>query len=423
MNKTGRTIAKNAGVLMGSQIITWVLALVITIVVPRYLGATLMGKYQLASSLLSVVGITASFGMERFFTKEVARDYKKPAELLGTVFFMRLGLYLIGYIILAVYVYLMKYPMDTAYLVLIFVFSYLIELVASLYNAALQGLEKMEYMSVSSIVCKIFSVVASLILVFLKQSVYAIAAVTIGASLINAVIMGSALHRTQKIQFIFNFSLVKGILQACIPYLLSSVFLVIYMRIDVIVLSWLTEEKEIGWYSAASTLFGTFLFVPSIFMTAVFPALARMFVSGADATFKVLRKSMDLLILIGIPIGLGLFAIADPLVALLYGQDYTGSGPVLAIMGFVLIFTYLTILLGQYLISIDRQVVWTWVMAIATAVTLPLDLLLVPWCREVLTMARSEERSHLLLPSWGWLSPVLYTCPRDYYNGQTSAWL
>ncbi|MBE0697066.1 MAG: flippase [Anaerolineaceae bacterium] len=384
MNSNGRTIARNAGILMGSQLINWVLALIVTIVVPRYLGAAIIGKYQLAGSLLVVIGIIASFGMERLLTKEVARNHAKIGEIFGTISILRVGMYLIGYVILGIYIYFLKYPVDTIYIILIFLVSYIIDQMASLYMAALQGVEKMEYMSLSAIICKTFSVVASLLLVFLKQSVYAIAAVSIGTALINLIIVAWATHRMYKIPLRFNPAIVKWLYKSSLPYLLSTVFLVVYMRIDIIILSWLTTEKEIGWYGASSTLFGTMLFVPTIFMTAVFPALARMYVSGADATFKVLRKSLDLLLIIGIPIGLGVFAIADPLVVLLYGADFAGSGPILAIMGIVLIFTYLTILLGQYLVSIDRQVLWTWVMAIATFATVPLDLLFIPWCRDAL---------------------------------------
>jgi O-antigen/teichoic acid export membrane protein len=384
MNSTGRTIAKNAGVLMGSQLVTWVLAMIVTIVVPRYLGATVIGKYQLAGSLLVVVGIVASFGMERLITKEIARDHNKIGEIFGTVTYLRIGMYVIGYLFLGAYVYLMKYPVDTIYIILIFFVSYLIDQMASLYTAALQGVEKMEYMSVSAVICKIFTVVASLLLVVLKQSVFAIAAVAIGAALINLIIVASATHRLYKVPLRFNPEIVKWLYQSSLPYLLSSVFLVVYMRVDVIILSWLATEKEIGWYSAASTLFGTLLFVPTIFMTAVFPALARVYVSGADATFKMLRKSLDLLLIIGIPIGLGVLTIASPLAVLLYGPDFAGSGPILSLMGIVVIFTYLTILLGQYLVSIDRQVTWTWVMAIATFATVPLDLLFIPWCRDAL---------------------------------------
>ncbi|MCA9970942.1 MAG: polysaccharide biosynthesis C-terminal domain-containing protein, partial [Anaerolineales bacterium] len=37
-------------------------------------------------------------------------------------------------------------------------------------------------------------------------------------------------------------------------------------------------------------------------------------------------------------------------------------------------------LLGQFLVSTDRQSRWTVVMVAATLATIPLDLLLIPWC-------------------------------------------
>jgi O-antigen/teichoic acid export membrane protein len=93
------------------------------------------------------------------------------------------------------------------------------------------------------------------------------------------------------------------------------------------------------------------------------------------------RKSFDLLFLIAVPIGLGLFVIADQLVVLLFGPGFAGSGPALAIMGIVLIMLYQNILIGRFLISIDRQNTWTVVMVIAVIATVALDLALIPWSR------------------------------------------
>jgi O-antigen/teichoic acid export membrane protein len=95
-----------------------------------------------------------------------------------------------------------------------------------------------------------------------------------------------------------------------------------------------------------------------------------------------MRKSFDFLLLVSVPIGLGIVIVADPLVVLLFGQSFAQSGPILAVMGIVLIFMYQNILVGQFLISMDRQNIWTVVMIIATVITIPLDLLLVPWCQQ-----------------------------------------
>lgn len=118
-----------------------------------------------------------------------------------------------------------------------------------------------------------------------------------------------------------------------------------------------------------------------IFTTAVFPSLTRAYANASDSLPRIIRKSFDLMLVLSIPIGLGLFVIADPLVLLLYGPGFAQSGPILALMGLVLIPTYQNILLGQFLTSTDRQNRWTVVMLAAAALTIPLDLLLVPWCQ------------------------------------------
>ena len=72
--------------------------------------------------------------------------------------------------------------------------------------------------------------------------------------------------------------------------------------------------------------------------------------------------------------------IANPLVALIFGPEFANSGPILAVLGVVLILTYQNILIGHFLISMDRQNVWTKVMVVATIATIPLDMVLIPWC-------------------------------------------
>jgi O-antigen/teichoic acid export membrane protein len=69
MNNSVKTITKNASVLMLSQLITWGMALVLMIFLPRYLGAVGVGKFQLATSLWAIVSIVVSFGMDTYMTQ------------------------------------------------------------------------------------------------------------------------------------------------------------------------------------------------------------------------------------------------------------------------------------------------------------------------------------------------------------------
>lgn len=383
----GRTIAKNASVMMVSQLVTWGLTIALTIFLPRYLGAAALGQFHLANSIWAILAIAVTFGMDILLTKEIARDSSKTGRLFGTTVVLRLLLYALALALLALYLRLAGYPADTVAVIYIIGIGNLIWQFIGACQAVLQGLERMEYISLGLIVGKLFNTIVSIVLLVLGYGVLAIAAVTIGAALINLVIQLVSMRRLRSETYQwrtadmlrFDRQLAAWMLRASLPYLMSGIFLVVYMQIDIVIISLLVNEKTVGWYGAADNLFGTFLFIPAVFMKAVFPALSRLYTNDPEALPRLMQRSFNLLLLLSVPIGLGLLVLADPIVLLLFGHDFAGSGPVLAIFGIVLILTYQNILLGKFLISIDRQNAWTVVMAVATVATLPLDLILIPW--------------------------------------------
>ncbi len=379
---TRKTIAKNAGALLISQLATWLLSFVLTIFLPRFLGSTAMGKLALASSLWAIGTIIVTFGMDTFLTKEIARNPARASELFGSSFLLRIAMHVVVYGGVVAYLVLLRYPADTTLVVCIVGISSLFWELIGACQATLQGLERMDLMTVANILGKGVNTVVCIMLLLLGQGVYAIAIVGILAAAVTLAVQLRALSHQIPLNMRVNWATGRTMLRSSLPYLLSGVFLVAYAQMDVVIISLLVDEKTIGWYGAAGQLFATLMFVPNVFITAVFPTLSRMFAQSPDALPRVMRKSFDWLLLISIPIGLGLFVTADSLVVLLFGPDFVQSGPILSLMGIVLILTYLNILLGQFLTSTDRQNRWTLVMAIGTALTIALDLVFVPWCRD-----------------------------------------
>lgn len=383
MNGTGKTIAKNASVLMASQLITWVLTLLLMLFLPRYLGPEAVGDLHFAGSLWAIVAITVTFGMDRYLIKEIARYPEKTSELFGTTVIVRTILYIFGFGGIALYLYLLGYPSETIQVVYVIGISQLIWQFIGASQETLQGLEQMQYMSIGNIVGKAVNTVISIVLLLLGYGVLTIAAVNVLSAAANLALQLYFLGQIQPIRLHFNLRGSFEMLKASSPYLMARLFLVLYQQVDIIIISLLVNQTTVGWYGVADQLFGTFLFIPTVFMTAVFPALSRMYASGDDSLPKLMSKSFDILLLLSVPIGLGLLVIANPLVVLLFGPEFAASGPVLTVLGIVLILTYQNILLGQFLVSTDRQNAWAVVMAVATFATIPLDLLIIPWAAEV----------------------------------------
>jgi O-antigen/teichoic acid export membrane protein len=377
-----QTIAKNFGSLVGSQFVTWGLTLLLTVFLSRYLGAAGMGKLHLAESLWAITAIVMNFGMDTLLVKEVARKQAAASELLRATLRVRLLLGLAGFGVLALYVYFAGYPLQTVYVVSIIGIAGFISQFGEACRAVLQGLERMEYIAVAAMASKAFVTFTSIVLLLLGHGVVVIAAVTIGAALIYLSTQLFQLSRLQKLELQRNNDFRVSLVKSSFPFFMMSILLAAYQQADTIIISLLVDEAAVGWYGAAAKLFGAFVFIPALFGAAVFPALSRMHAVSSRPDPSLLRKSFALLFIVGVPIGLGLVVIADPLVVLLFGDGFAKSGPVLAVMGLAMIFTYQNILLAQFLISTDRQYGLTLMAGVSLLATVLLDLVLVPWCQK-----------------------------------------
>jgi O-antigen/teichoic acid export membrane protein len=381
MSRDGARVVKNASILMATQLITWALSLLLVVFLPRYLGAAAVGEFAIAGSIWAIMGMLMGFGMDTLLMKEIARNPARTPQLVGTALILRVILFLLSCGVVAIYVHLMAYPRTTVNIIWIIGLSIFITQLGLACLAALQGLEAMHYSSLAGIISKAFSTGLGITVVLMGYGMYMVGFVNVTSALISTALLFLFLRRFYKPQFYLRAAPTLAMCRVSFPYLMSGLGLILYGQVDVLIISSLINTQETGWYGAASQLFGTLLFIPVVFTTAVFPVLTRTYANASDALPKILRKTFDLMLLVSVPIGLGIFVVAQQGVTLLLGSAFTQSGPILALMGIVLIFTYQNILIGQFLISTDRQNSWTLIMIVAAAITVPLDLILVPWCQ------------------------------------------
>lgn len=376
---SGRTIAKNASFLMMSQVITWGLSFLLIIFLPRYLGPAGIGQLQLAGSLWAIVAVIATLGTDKLVMKEIARAPDRLNELISATLVLRTVLFLFGALGMAAYLQLVDYPTQTMWVIWIIGLGALIGQISGSYEAVLKGLERMQHTSLASIISFAVGSLFQIGLVLKGYGVIPIAAAGMISTTASLAIQARFLQKYRSFKLSVNHDLIRSVLRASLPYFLVSIAMVVYHQVDIVILSLLADETTIGWYGTAIRLFGTLLFIPNVFVVALFPALSRAYSGSPTGSNRLAQKSLNLLMLVGIPLGFGMSVIATPIVVLLYGPAFANSGPVLTILGVVLIMTYADMLLGFLLISMDRQKTLAVVMLVMTLATIPLDLILVPW--------------------------------------------
>ncbi|NTU77958.1 MAG: flippase [Chloroflexales bacterium] len=383
MSSSGKTLAKNASVMMVSQVLTWALAVVFAIFLPRYLGATAVGELSISFAIWILVGVILSFGTDLYLTKTIAINPSRAGELTMTSIVMRSLLFIPGSLLVLLFLYVMHYSGEVIYVVALIGIHIFFTQISGAQIAALVGLERMEYVSLTNIVSKGLLTGMSLLLLFLGLSVYSVGISYIISSVIAVAIQGRALAKHTTLRLNVNPGSLWAMMRGGAPYLVTGMTLIAYQQVDKLFISAMVATKALGWYGTAMNLFGTMMFVPVVIGTVLLPMLSRAYSSGSDTLAPMARRSFDLMFMFSIPIGLGLSVVAEPLVLLLYGPEFAPAGDILGILGIVLIFTYLNTALAQLLIAAERTGKWNIVMIVAVLLTLPLDLMLVPWAERV----------------------------------------
>lgn len=348
--------------------------------VPRYLGTERYGWLVVAISLWSIPAVVAAFGTTTLVTLDVARNPTKVE--MGPIIGLRALCFTLASIALAAFIAVADYGSDIIRVTAVLGMVTLVRCFAEADAAALAGLERMDLLAVSDIAQKVVITGASVAAVIYWRSPEAVAIAQLLGVIVYAAAIGHSLRRAVRVDMSISRSAIITAARRASPYLLIGVVLVAYASIDVIIMSFLLDGEELGWYGAADFLYTSFAFLPAILARALQPAAARRHVDDPNSAQTLLAVALRSLIVIAVPIGLGVALTAHQVTNLLYGDAYDGAASVLVVLGFVLMLNYFTTVLGQHAVSIGRQRLWTMLLLIALLLTIPLDLVLVPLMRD-----------------------------------------
>ncbi|MHA7846457.1 flippase [Serratia sp. D1N4] len=131
----------------------------------------------------------------------------------------------------------------------------------------------------------------------------------------------------------------RYLLSVGLPLAISSLSIVIYIRIDQIMLGNLMDDRAVGWYSAAMTLSQGWVFVPMALITSLMPGIAGC--REPQEQEDRIRALYLLVLVLSVPVLLVSLLFAGPIVELLYGEAFQQAADILAIGALTSLFSLL----------------------------------------------------------------------------------
>lgn len=333
-NQSGfKKYLSNTSWLFAEKIFRIAIGLFVTVWLARYLGPEQFGIFNYALSFVAIFGVLSSLGLDKLVTKELLSHPQDTQEIMGTSFTLRFMGTILLLPLAAFSVTIVRPESDLIFFMVIIISS------AFFFSA----FEVIKYWFESHVQAK-YSAIIDAIVIF-ASSIIKGALIILGAPLIAfawVVLLESILltigliiiylKKSNKISdWKVSFIKVKYLLKEAWPLILAGTLYVLYTRVDQIMLGNMIGDESVGIYAAAVRISESWIFIPAIIATSLFPAMLNARNNNYSLYLQRTQHLLNLMALLGFVAGVGIIFVASPFINLIFGERYSESSFVLTI--------------------------------------------------------------------------------------------
>ena len=370
----GSRAVLNTALVLGTRIVSRLVALVVVIVLANHLGPDGYGRYTTLVAFSALVSVVADFGLNPLYTREAARDPGRLSDYLANLLSGKLLLAVAAFVILAAAlsaVGLGDLVLPGGALLVLTTYS-------TLLRNTFYALGRLEFEAVA--ILGEIAIQAGLILAGAHLGfgvgffVWAYAASFAFTTVYCLVVI--PLFGLGRIGLALDTRLLWAWLRLAFPFALGSFLTNLYFRADVPILQHFRPFSEVGWYQFAYKPFEALQFVPLAVQTVVYPLLGVYFRRDRSRLEAAYARFFKVLVVLGWPLTVGTFVLVHPVGRLF--RLFPQSEPSLRILSLAIVFLFANSAFTAMLYAIDRQDLFAWATAIAVVVNVGLNLALIP---------------------------------------------
>lgn len=347
--------------------------------VARYLGPESFGILSYSIAFTAIFAGIAKLGLDGVIVRELLNHPEKSEIYLGTSFWLRIlgALFVMG--LMAVILLFTSNDATTnlfIFIIAIGLFFQSFEVVDFYFQS--QVLAKI--VSICKVIQLMLSSIIKIYLVYNNTELIWFVLVTTFDALSLAVSYLIAYKLQKKPDFLkhFDFSIAKQLLKDSWPLVFSAIVVMIYVRIDQIMIKEMLGEYEVGIYSAAVRLSEAFYFIPLLLNSSLFPAIINAKRQSEELYVERLQRLYTFAVWMAITIALLMTFLSDWLTVSLFGQAYQEAGQVLVIHIWAGIFVFMGVASANWFIVENEQKLAFWRTFSGMIVNVVLNFILIP---------------------------------------------
>jgi len=374
-----RRILGNTGWLMIDRIVRMGLGALVGIMVARYLGPSRFGALNFAVSFVALFGTVTTLGLENVLVREIVQNSSKTTEILGTGFAVRMVGSLLAPLLAIATIWLIQ-PNDRTAILLVSVLSLgLVFQVFDTIDSYFQAQVRSKLTVAAKNTAFLLTAAVRIFLIHVGAPLWEFAAAQVAELALGALGLITAYRYTGGRFSRWRASKAKAIelLTQSWPVILSGMAIMIYFRIDVVMLKMMQGAQAVGIYAAATRISEVWYVIPSAIVSSVTPAIMRAR-HNPVLYYARLRRLFSLMTFLALTIGSVLALCSRWIVHLLYSEPYSAASPVLAIHAWASVFVFLGVAQAPWDFSENRLKLSFYRTLAGAVANVLLNLVLIP---------------------------------------------
>lgn len=374
-----RRYAANTSWMFAEQALRLAAGVLVGVWVARYLGPEKFGQYSYAIAFVAIFAGIAKLGLDSVLVRELVREPDRADDYLGTAFWLKLAGALAAFGVVAAAQSGLGEDRLTGLYILIIAAGMVFQ-ASEVIDFYFQARVLSRFVSICRMAQLALSSLLKLYLIFTHAGLLPFVLVTLfdQAALAVSLHLAHRIHGAAGFVRRFDPEIARRLLADSWPLVFSSMVVMVYMRIDQLMIKGMLGERDVGLYSAAVRLGEMWYFIPVVVTNSVFPAIVAARRDSAELYRARLQQLYTLMLWLSIAVALPMTLLSGPLVTALYGAAFADAGPVLRVMIWAGLFVSLGVASGSWLISENLPRLAFYRTLAGALVNIALNLVLIP---------------------------------------------
>lgn len=370
---------KNTGWLFFGKMTSMLAAFFVGAYIARYLGPAQYGLLSYATSFAGLFAIFSNLGIDNILNRELISRPENKEMLLGSGFFIKIIGSVLAVILITVTLFFIKTDSITTILILISALSFIFNafgVIDIYFQSQVLAKNTVRVQVISLIITSILR----LLFIFLHLGLIYFAI----AYLVDAVILSIGFILSYKktglniSKWKFDKEIIKMLIKNSWPLIFSGVAVVIYMKIDQVMIKNMIGNEAVGLYSVAAKISEVWYFIPALICSSLFPAIVNAKKTNTIIYEKRLTNLYSLMFYVSTFIAIPISLLAGFVITTLFGPDYLEAIGALKIHIWAGIGVFWGIAITQFLVIENYTKIILSITAIGAICNVLINLLLIP---------------------------------------------